>query len=281
MNVFALLNHAMVSVVLAWSSVSLVEPQAGSGDSGGITVTGVGEVLGAPTSVEIDVRATGSAELTADALVKYRDSKRRTLEAFGNLKLAALKTDVHSMTVTNTTPGQQQQVIFPGGQQPTTKSTVEIASTIRVTLQDMKNLAEDEIMETIARLLDTAKDAGAVVGDPEAANRARYYGQSMNVSLATFVLDNVSALREQAYQQAIAETRERATRLAELAGVKIGAVLSIQELAAPTDSQQQVAYYPWQQPSGGNDRDKLRIRSPQYNKIPVRVNLMVRFAIAK
>ena len=69
-----------------------VDP-TGAVQTGGISVYGTGETSAKPDLVEISLRANASAELTADALVKYRDTKRRTLEAFEKLKLEKLEVE--------------------------------------------------------------------------------------------------------------------------------------------------------------------------------------------
>src|SRR4051812_47510502 len=56
----------------------------------GISVTGSGEATAKPNRLEIDLKANASAELTGDAVVKYRDSVRRAKEAFEKLKLERL-----------------------------------------------------------------------------------------------------------------------------------------------------------------------------------------------
>ena len=53
----------------------------------GFTVAGKGFVAAKPDLVEIDLEVIASSELTADAIVKYRDAKRRIRDAFAALKL--------------------------------------------------------------------------------------------------------------------------------------------------------------------------------------------------
>src|SRR4051812_26150168 len=48
-------------------------------DNTGITVAGTAKVAGKPTSVEIPCIVSGDAELTADAIVKYRDARKRAV----------------------------------------------------------------------------------------------------------------------------------------------------------------------------------------------------------
>ncbi len=50
-----------------------------------------------------------------------------------------------------------------------------------------------------------------------------------------FVLADLSALREKAYEKAVADAHNRATRLAKLHHVKLGSALSIQEILVGGD----------------------------------------------
>ena len=50
---------------------------------------------------------------------------------------------------------------------------------------------------------------------------------------ATFVVDNVGELRQEAYRAAFDQARQRAARLAVLAGAELGEVLSVQETVVP------------------------------------------------
>src|SRR4051812_36487033 len=67
--------------------------QGGSGAGEGISVAGSGEVKAKPTTVELNATVSGDAELAADAIVKYRDARRRAVEALNGLKLEGLKVE--------------------------------------------------------------------------------------------------------------------------------------------------------------------------------------------
>ena len=256
-------------------------------DEGGITVSGTGEVKGKPNSVEFELRTGGTAELTGDAIVKYRDTKRRTLEAFQKLKLKNLQLEEKGVGLASAGGPAQQVVFAQPGAAPAAKPQVEIARTVRVVLRDIGGMSEEELMDTIGRILDTAHDAGAAIGgasDSGASLLARMYGQQMSSPMATFVLDNAATLREQAYDQAMKEARARANRLATLANVKLGPVLSVQEqqivAANETSAQMQLMMTMYGiRDSGG--KDDLRLTSDKFADIPVRVSLQVLFGIEK
>ena len=100
--------------------------------------------------------------------------------------------------------------------------------------------------------------------------------------MVTFVVDNADELREKAYQQAFKQARDRAQRLAKLAGGEVGAVVSVQESAEPATGknkglQEQMisAIYGIGRSNDGNEG---RLTSDTYADMPIRVTLRVRFA---
>ena len=153
------LFHAL-SVVLACSFAGLVAA-AETGDGEGITVTGYGEVLAKPTHVEISLGASGSAELTGDALTKYRDAVRRTTEAFKS----------QSEAIKGRAPGRCHQgvgrrchrsrgpIAAAQGQATAGKPQTDVSRSLRLTLSGIQNMPEDQLMDTLGKVLDVAKDS--------------------------------------------------------------------------------------------------------------------------
>jgi uncharacterized protein YggE len=256
-------------------------------DDMGITVLTVGEVKVKPTHVELNLQTAGLAELTGDAIAKYRDAKRRTVEAFNSLKIKNLSVEEQGLSLVNSAAGGMpgMMAMVAGGQAPAAKPQVEISRNLRVVLKDIQAMSEDELMETIARILDTAKDSGATVGASQANSMmARMMGQQMPGSLVTFVLDNTVEVRERAYKQAMDQARDRAGRLAKLASVKLGPVVSVQETAVTSGGetagaqQMMMAMYGMGEAAG---KEELRAKSDKFEEIAVRVSLQVRFAIER
>ena len=137
----------------------------------GITVSGTGMVLAKPTHLEIDASVNAAAELTADAIQKYRDSLRRTKEAFKKLEMKDLVIEEGELSFANSTPNDDDEVgvvnlnMFGGGGVPAAaKPQVHISRSLRLVLGGIDKLDEPTLMETIGTLLDTARDASATVG---------------------------------------------------------------------------------------------------------------------
>jgi uncharacterized protein YggE len=254
----------------------------------GISVFGSGETMAQPNLVEIDLFVSGKAELTGDALVKHRDGKKRLLEALEKLKIPNLSTAERSLMVTAGTSLDQQQRIMNGMPQTPSKTQIEVASTIRVQLKDVREVPPEELIKTVGKLIDTAQDSGVVVGpSPAEVMRAARYGNFMgNSSAVRFIVADLEELREKAYEKAVADARARAARLAKLNHVRLGSALSVQEIQvagdAPSNNSTVNAYVYYgaaQTTTGPEELGTPRIVSSTISGTPVQVKLLVRFAI--
>ncbi|MGD9723342.1 MAG: SIMPL domain-containing protein [Pirellulales bacterium] len=274
-----------LAMTAAHVSLGQVINAPGSATSDGITVSGTGEVAARPNLVEIDLQVSGKAELTADAIVKYRDAKKRVLDALAKLDIPNMATSEQAMSVTVGNTSAQQQQFINGQLQNPGKNQVEVSSKVRVKFTGVREMVPEELVKTIGRLLDVAQDAGINVG-PSAADmmRAYRYGQQLdNTSPVRFVLDDLAELREKAYEQAVVDARDRATRLAKLHHVNLGSALSIQEIAVggdrPTTTVVNAYIYQQNAVATTPDADGPRIVSSSLAAVPMQVKLMVRFAI--
>jgi len=124
--------------------------------------------------------------------------------------------------------------------------------------------------------MDVAQDSGVTLGlSPAEIQRNMRYGQAMQTSPVRFVLTDVTELRDKAFEQAVTNARTRAARLAQLHRVKLGDALSIQEIPGSAN-RPVVNYVPFGPP---DEDDERRVTSANLAEIPVKVKLLVRFAI--
>ncbi|HKI20245.1 MAG TPA: SIMPL domain-containing protein, partial [Isosphaeraceae bacterium] len=201
----------------------------------GISVAGKASLPAKPNLVEIDVEVSASSELTADAIVKYRDARRRLHEAYTALKLANVTVEERGLLVDQ--KGQQQNPYFWGGMpNPRTKTEVQLTRKLVVKASNLRKMDEDALMQLIGKLLDVAQDAGAKVGPQVDYNNYYYYRWNQNpAGLVRFVLEDFDKLQEEAYEKAIADARARAERLARLSRVELGPIVAIREVSVPGD----------------------------------------------
>ncbi len=236
----------------------------------GFTVTGKGHAAARPDLVEIDLDVSASSELTADAIVKYRDAKKRIRDAFAALKLANVGVDERGLLVDQ--KGQMQNYYYFDYQPNTrTKTEVQLSRKLVIKASDIRKLDEESVLQLVGRLLDVAQDAGAHVGGSNNFSPYYYYryGGSPTSGLVRFVLEDFDKLQEQAYEKAIADARMRAERLARLSRVELGPIVAVREISVPAD-----------RTSGSDDEPpRKRLEMAKFQEIPVRVELLVRFEV--
>ena len=244
-----------------------------------------------PTGSIFKVSANGSAELASDAIVKYQDSVRRTTEAFNELKMKNLKLVPGGLSYKESAGGAANvgMAAITGRGAPAGKPKVEVSQVFRLSLRGIDQLSEQELMETIAKILDTAKDSGAAQNASPKSGMAQIMIASMGGSGAgqspvTFIYEDGNEVRQKAYEKAFADAQANASRLAGVAHVKLGPVLNIEELATSagdksTNAQMTMIKTMYGLDSEGKDEDSTGISDDEFGEIPVRVNLRVRFGI--
>lgn len=252
-------------------------------DTDGITVTGNGEAKSRPTQVEISGLVAGDAELAADAIVKYRDAKKHAVDALNNLKLPSLSIESGGFTV-NQAIDQNMQMQMMRGMNPgaNAKAKVQVAEKLKLVLKDLDKIENEKLMDTLLKVLDTAKDNGLVIGPGLPQN---YYQMQMAMqngqgqSMIMFKLPDPKDLRDAAYKDAMDNAKLRAQRLADLSGVKLGRILSIRE-GVVGGQNVNISYDPY-----GNQfrapTETTDLTSQMFTEIPMKVALTVQFEIVK
>lgn len=248
---------------------------------GGISVNGMGEVTAKPDIVEINVRSTGSAEITDDAIVKHHDSAERIQKAFDALKIENLSAEEINLAVKPATSKEQAQMIIRG--MPQTNSAppqVEVGSTIRVRVNKISQMQPNDLMKTIGKLLDAAKDSGATVGpSDEEVSMAYRYGRTASTTLVRFVISDADKMKDSAYKLAVADAKNRAERLASLQGLTLGPVLSVQEVSVSGDDNIVRQQQPWETASDPTIPNRSELTADSMAGGTFRVRLAVRFGI--
>lgn len=247
----------------------------------GITVVGTGTVQVKPNAIEITGVVSGEAELAGDALVKYRDNKRRAVAAIEALKIDGVAAEGTGFAINSTSlANAYQQVVF-GGQQPqTTAPKITVSEPLLVTIKNIESLNEEEIVKRIIRVIDAGKDAGLNISGGPTDRNSQILRMQMGIpseqGLATFKLIGAGEARKRAYEEAMKSAKANAQRLAELAGVKLGKVASVTEQNNPNANRQVVYMYNL---GGDSESNEPTYQSGSFKNIPVNVILAVRFEI--
>ena len=130
----------------------------------GFTVAGKAYVAAKPNLVEIDLEVSASSELTADAIVKYRDAKKRIHDAFAALKLENVAVEERGLLVDQ--KGQMQNPYFFGGTSPTRAPRPRCSSRGSSSSRPPTSArwTRTRVLQLVGKLLDVAQDAGGKVG---------------------------------------------------------------------------------------------------------------------
>ncbi|MFN0196282.1 MAG: SIMPL domain-containing protein [Planctomycetaceae bacterium] len=244
----------------------------------GISVEGSGRATAKPDLVEMGGTVIGDAELAEDAMTKFRNNRRRTVGAIEALKIEGLTIVGGGMSIASGEMNQQMQMIFGGGnpQQVPAKVTVSEPLTFRMTGIDAADA--DQLFATIIKIVDAGKDTGIVVRAKPMSVIQMQMEQGQMPALATYKSSNIDDLKQQAYEKAIQNARANADRLAKLAEVKLGKVVSIQDLSVPNQNEANFNIYAAYgiNPSKPEEDD---YSSNTSSEIIVEVKLNVRFAI--
>jgi uncharacterized protein YggE len=277
----------VLSLALLVTPVARADDQPSTGGGEGISVAGSGEVKAKPKVVEINATVTGDAELAADAIVKYRDARRRAVAALNGLKLEGLKIDSNGFSVAQGMDTAQMQAMMQGNTAPAGKQRVSITEQLKLNLTVLDRYKDEELMDTVLKLLDTGRDAGLVIGRTPPRNyyeMQMYYnnGGASQGNLVSFKLVDTDGLREQAYKMAMDDAKKKAERLANLAGVKLGRILSVKDAVAVGGNNSNNGQMAWMAMYGvAMQPEQNELTSNVFKEISVKVNLAVQFEIAK
>lgn len=282
MNRFAIVRSRLVG--LLWMSLVGFSGMTAAAEEGpGITVSEIGVVEAMPDTVEMTAMLEGNAELADDAVKKYRDNKRRVIEALNGLKIKGMTVAGSGLSVNSGTLANPMAA-FQAGQanQPKLADKVAVQERLTVTLSGIDTLSADNILQSVTRILDVAKDAGGVIGPgPKSMIEIQLSG-AKPAPLATFKLSKTDLPRQQAYEAALKQARAKAERLAQLAGVELGDIVSIRETApvskGDTSGGGMSAYLGL---LGQASNNQPEYTSVELQSIPVTVSLSVQFAIVK
>lgn len=102
-------------------------------EENGISVSGTGRVMVMPDQLEITVSPGGSAELSSDALVKYRDAVSGVTEAFEGLRMEKLTIHTKELFVQQAGGVVSPQMAALGrGGDPNAKAEVKISRALNL-----------------------------------------------------------------------------------------------------------------------------------------------------
>lgn len=294
------LSTALFVLFFAAFSSASARGFAESSEAEGISVVGVGKASALPDSVEFHARILGASELGADAMAKYRAYRERieaklksTLETGAGNPAKAAKLQVVMSGLSIGVTGDANQMYFPGltadNGEGSNKPQVAVSGMARILVRGIQDWSEEDVSAMALKLYDELQDGGLTLLPSQSAQAYDDLAQEDPYPLpavATFVLHDSTPLVEKAREEAFEAARKSAERLAKIAGVKLGEVLSIYEGRQASSSGARFVYVEnddgeYTASDDEIDSDDAKLQARSFKPIPAQVTLRVRFAIEK
>ena len=269
----------MRAVIIALSLIALGGGIAAAADEiDRITVTAAGTASVQPDVAEVRASVTGSAAMAADALKKFRDNRRRAIEAIKKLKLDNLSVEAGGISMSSTNANAQRVVqMFGGNQNAGTPGHVTVTENLVIRLSSIDRMKEGEPAKAVTAMIDAAKDAGLTLGGGAGG---------MQSDLVRFRSTKLEDARAAAVQSAMQSARRKADALAAQSKAKIVRVVSSREIAPAPAASSNSGMPNWfmmmamseMGASGSGEPDEAA--SNELKPIPVNVTIEVQFAAA-
>ncbi|MCL6505141.1 MAG: SIMPL domain-containing protein [Pirellulales bacterium] len=238
---------AMVFLLALASRQPLVSADDGNA---GITVTGWGEAMTRPTSLELHVKVTGTGTLGTDALTRFEQSRREMTEIVAAMQPQLVKLHAGGIAITpGGDPDMYWQTLAPGGEAGL--SELAVGSVCRITMGGLTVLSEQHMVELTSHLMDTLRERGVALLPAQQA-QALEAGAANDVyaarALVRFVVEDLSAAQAEARRMAFLTAKASAEALAKLAGMRLGPVVAVQEISRRIDREMRTARRPARPP---------------------------------
>jgi uncharacterized protein YggE len=241
-----------------------------------ITVTASGKASVRPDVAEVRAAVTGSAALAVDALKKFRDNRRRAIEALKKLKFDNLSVEDGGLSMSATNPNAQRVAqMFGGNQNAGTPGHITVTENLVIRLSSIDRMKEGEPAKAVTTLIDAAKDAGLTLGGGS---------NGMQSELVRFRSTKLEDARDAAMQSAMQSARRKADALAALSKAKIVRIVSSREIGPVQAASSGSGTSNWYMSmimaqlgaSGEGEPDESV--SNEFKPIPVNVTIEVQFA---
>lgn len=162
----------------------------------GISVSGTGEASGAPDLALIDLGVSAEAKTVEEARDTAAEAMNDVLDAIKDDGVADEDIQTRQFRI-------EPEYEYPDGERVLTG--FRVTNIVQVKVRDL---------DRVSQVIDDVADAA---------------GDVVQVQSLSFTIDEPEALRAEAREEAMADARAKAESLADLAGVKLGEPLSINE----------------------------------------------------
>jgi uncharacterized protein YggE len=241
----------------------------------------------APDRAVLIVSVSGSGEDPKDAMVKFRDNARRSLQALKAMPIEGIEVEPGGVGMNYFYDQQELNMMRnnQGGQMPNPR--ILVAEQYRVVIADIGQYEEKELVEKMQQIVSTVQSLGIGLGPNPAAEMAMYgYGHnSQPQSLFTFETPDAEELVDKARIEAVENATKHAKKVAGVIGAELGPIVAFSEtVQTPQPAQPMFNHYrnypqaaAWQ-PGGENTMSSPLLGSQTYK---VQVSLQFKIEAAE
>ena len=216
------------ALILAVAFGFLATPFLTAQEPGTITVTGSGSASAPLSYVILKGTVRGQGDTGKDAAKQHADARAKVEKAFADpIEKVTLRFRGEKPTAASSLEGAAAALAgVAGGDEEKKKFVITEAVELRIDFEN--DMERNHIARKIGDMLDKAAKAGVEVSRPAGQMAIAFGGTSQGI--AEFALDDPNRVRRDAYQAALKDAQSRAAALAELSVVKLGKVVSIEEI---------------------------------------------------
>jgi len=224
------------ALTLAALLLLLVAPHADAQQDARLSTYGTGEATVRPSRVTLITSVSGSAQLASDAIVKFRDAKRRATEAFEELAIEGLVLEGQGMALHSAYDQQTINMLQQRRWNPEVAATdievkpqIIVTEKIKIVINGIDKLGPAARRDVLVKLVETVGDTGLSVGGIDPAVMANYGYGNQPMSLFAFEVEDTDKALAEARAAAVADARQRAADMAQATGVQLGPIVSVNE----------------------------------------------------
>lgn len=201
-----------------------------------VSVVAVGEVKAKPDTVVFTGIITESSQKMKDAVTAFRDTRRRSLAAVEGLEIENLSVSTGALSM-SVAGNMAQADPFGGEAKPMPEGTLTLTQSVSLTVTGLDKMEDQAVIDLVVGIIEAAREAGIKQAqtDQEMMMMMRMGLGMPESSAAFFRISDPEAVRRKATKAAMDKARADAQFLAELAGGKLGRVVSISDAAAVSD----------------------------------------------
>ena len=202
-----------------------------------ITVSALGEAKVKPDTLVLSGEISETNEKMKDAVTGFKDMRESALAAVKELGIENLEITTSALSVGIAGAPQGGPfggVVEPG--QPATPGALQISQLVTLTVKGIDKMEEKAVIDLVVKLLAGVKEAGVTMNsmDAQAMMMMQMGMGGGGGGSATFKVGDPIAAHQAATKAAVDKARADAAYLAELAGGKLGKVVSISDSGMPT-----------------------------------------------